>query len=242
MSLHDSARRDKHSNQSHNSDKAFTTYRWFKSPSIIKQYIESLVNPLIEIKHDRITDQYKVIAKDHIKKGDVILKEVPRYHLYGEQNNDPAIQIIIKMIYGRENELYPRNISDITKEQIKRCKIIRKYLDNKLQKQLKNIDDVTFTQYYLKYLYNAFTMYECGPVILILGARLNHSCDPNTEFYADHKSGMFIFKTTKNIKPGEEITDSYIPDPLEMKYENRQIYFEEHYGFVCNCDRCKTKS
>ena len=65
---------------------------------------------------------------------------------------------------------------------------------------------------------------------------LNHSCDPNTEFYPE--ADMMVFKTTKLIKRGEEITDSYIND-LSMDRDFRQTYLLDHYGFVCQCIRCK---
>ena len=47
-------------------------------------------------------------------------------------------------------------------------------------------------------------------------------------------------RAIKTIKPGMEITTSYIPHELGMKnlIQRRKILSEKNFGFICTCELC----
>jgi len=72
---------------------------------------------------------------------------------------------------------------------------------------------------------------------------MNHSCDHNTNFYSD-PYGFMIFEANRNIRKGEEITDNYFQNAKidVRKYDARQKYLYDHYGFICKCSKCCKES
>lgn len=67
------------------------------------------------------------------------------------------------------------------------------------------------------------------------GARINHSCRPNTSQYWNPQLGRRIVYANRRIDEGEEIFATYIP--LLYSYEARQRRLDQ-YGFVCTCAAC----
>ena len=65
---------------------------------------------------------------------------------------------------------------------------------------------------------------------------LNHSCDPTmVRVNSGHSTIAFA---SRNIKKGEEITDSYsYPYDVTPKDE-RLTYLENKYKFACKCKAC----
>ncbi|KAJ3077438.1 hypothetical protein HK102_005233 [Quaeritorhiza haematococci] len=74
----------------------------------------------------------------------------------------------------------------------------------------------------------------CG--LWLLPSMLNHSCVPNAYrmFYGDL---MFVF-ASRHIKPGQEITVSYIQPTIVPIYEDRQKLLEKHGILSCECEWC----
>lgn len=177
---------------------------------------------------DKKSENNKVIAKDDIKNGEILIKEYPKINLFGEKVFDRDVFFIKKLILSEENELYPRDL-----KQFKRTRMSKKIFD-KIDsiKFFKNYDNLTIEFYYEKHLFNSFEGYEYGPLYLPTIAKVNHSCDPNTKFIFDKNTGIMSLISIKNIKKNTEITDSYLSNK-EIKFH--QEYLLDHYGFSCKC-------
>ena len=64
----------------------------------------------------------------------------------------------------------------------------------------------------------------------------NHDCNPNAGATID-ADGRVRIESKRCIALGEEVNISYIDPALSV--EERRATLEEHYGFRCNCERCK---
>jgi hypothetical protein len=69
--------------------------------------------------------------------------------------------------------------------------------------------------------------------------RWNHSCFPNVAI--QYNRGFVYARAVKNIKPGQEITFSYVPDLYRgVGREQRMTLLKENWGFDCTCQGCTT--
>jgi SET domain-containing protein len=200
---------------------------YFNTP--IKELKENYISD--KIFFDNINDYICIKANKNIKKGEIILKEYPKINLFGEEEIDKGLQVIKKFIEIKESELYPRNYKY---KKTKMIKDVHKIINS--TPKLKNFfakyskEEIEF--YYAKYIYNCFEGGKYGPLPLIITAKLNHSCNPNVEFYFDEQIGQMITITTRFINKGEEIFSSYLTKKVIKSHKN---YLEEHYGFSCEC-------
>lgn len=179
---------------------------------------------------DRKSENNKVIAVDNIKNGEILIKEYPKINLFGERVDDRDVSFLKKLILSEENELYPREF-----KQFKRTRMTKKIFDkiNLASKIFFNrYDNLTIEFYYEKHLFNSFEGYEYGPLYLPTIAKVNHSCNPNTQFIFDKNTGIMSLIATKNIKENMEITDSYLSN---KNIKNHSEYLLDHYGFSCEC-------
>ncbi|ESK94126.1 hypothetical protein Moror_1049 [Moniliophthora roreri MCA 2997] len=76
----------------------------------------------------------------------------------------------------------------------------------------------------------------CGTFKVI--SRFNHSCGPNIDHNWDSPTFSMHLRATRDIKEGEELCISYIPDLLEPAASRQRGL--RAYGFVCACERCST--
>ena len=88
------------------------------------------------------------------------------------------------------------------------------------------------------YKSNAFN--ECLGIKI---SRFNHSCVSNSAWSKndeDNDDGELEVRAIKTIKPGMEITTSYVPHELGMKnlLQRRKILSEKNFGFICTCELC----
>ncbi|KAF2678770.1 SET domain-containing protein [Lentithecium fluviatile CBS 122367] len=67
------------------------------------------------------------------------------------------------------------------------------------------------------------------------GARINHSCRPNTSQVWHEKTGKRVVRAIKRIEEGEEMFATYIP--LLHSHDVRQKRLRQ-YGFQCTCEAC----
>lgn len=67
-------------------------------------------------------------------------------------------------------------------------------------------------------------------------ARMSHDCRPDAAFYVDPATLMHITTAVRGIKPGEEITLSYL-DPL-ASHEERREHALAAWGHGCGCHQC----
>ncbi|RPD58856.1 SET domain-containing protein [Lentinus tigrinus ALCF2SS1-7] len=69
-------------------------------------------------------------------------------------------------------------------------------------------------------------------------SRANHSCNSNAHHAFDTATMTFSLRAFRAIRAGEEITISYLFDPLIPKHA-RQAELRELYGFTCACRICR---
>lgn len=186
---------------------------------------------------------FGIIATDEIKKGELLIKDIPftitSNKIYSE---------IFQLIYQALND------SNIAK---KFMKLQPKSLDNynihknKIKMELNKVKTINIDMYNFfinnytfddilllcaKYMSNAFE-FKGKPSFLFTGTLLNHSCLPNVIF--GEKDGYMIFIAVKDIQKGDEICDNYIDITLPKK--ERKKHLLEQYGFECCCERCIEK-
>uniref|UniRef100_A0A0W0FVI9 SET domain-containing protein n=1 Tax=Moniliophthora roreri TaxID=221103 RepID=A0A0W0FVI9_MONRR len=80
----------------------------------------------------------------------------------------------------------------------------------------------------------------CFPFLSPLRAEqyLTNSCGPNIDHNWDSPTFSMHLRATRDIKEGEELCISYIPDLLEPAASRQRGL--RAYGFVCACERCST--
>jgi len=67
-------------------------------------------------------------------------------------------------------------------------------------------------------------------------ARFNHDCRPNADYYYDHATLTQYIHAARDIRPGEELTLSYI-NPIMLR-EARLRKLNRNWGFRCACPAC----
>lgn len=178
-------------------------------------------------------DNSKIIAKEYIKKGAIILIEEP---VYKEKN---IILLLYTFLKNKDDtnikNLYPRNNINIKSTFLQTIyKLINNYPDKKIKQFLLLIDTNILIFYYYKILFNAFDMNY--PAILPIGAKMNHSCNPNIYFYK--KNNLMYFEALIDIKKGEELCYSYLRNYNFINQKDKQNYLLNHYNFICKCHIC----
>ncbi|MCO5602947.1 hypothetical protein L7F22_057088 [Adiantum nelumboides] len=80
-----------------------------------------------------------------------------------------------------------------------------------------------------------------GTAFFPLQSCLNHSCLPNIKAFKrdEDTDGQAVLLATRTIRPGEELTISYIDE--DAPWEDRKSMLED-YGFLCNCQKCIERS
>jgi hypothetical protein len=185
------------------------------------------------------------IAMKDINKEDIILIEKPEIYI-NKPNENPMFEIIYNVYnskYKKEwDELVPQKIiTTIDNEIIKEIENIK---NNKIKKFFTKIDKNELALACAKYKQNAFNMdnrkEKIKPCVLFNGAKFNHSCIPNINFYYDENRNIMIFLANKKINKNTELSDNYIN--INKKYIERKKILEEQYKFTCICKKCIEKN
>ncbi|KAI8960211.1 SET domain-containing protein [Daldinia sp. FL1419] len=71
--------------------------------------------------------------------------------------------------------------------------------------------------------------------LLPIGSRINHDCRPNVFWRYSVRTLTVEVIAMRDIEPGEEITQSYVP--LGLSYEERKEDLK-NWGFTCTCSLC----
>ncbi|CAI5709289.1 unnamed protein product [Peronospora destructor] len=77
---------------------------------------------------------------------------------------------------------------------------------------------------------------ELGAGCYLVGAMINHSCNPNCVVTFIPKTLDMEIRAMKPIKSGEEITQTYVDIALPRR--ERQQRLQNKYHFCCKCTRC----
>ena len=187
-------------------------------------------------------DYYKIISNNFIEKNTIVLIEDPEIYLSNnpKTNEDILLNMIYIILKNKDSlfikNLYPREIIEPNKT-ASRCannpyninliKLIKTCTNKIIKNYLLFFDKDTLYMHYYKYLFNAFDLNN-SPVILPIGAMMNHSNNPNIMFYPENNK--MIFKTIKKIKPNEELCYSYLRNVKCKTNEEINEYLFNHYN------------
>ncbi len=184
-------------------------------------------------------DFYKIISTNFIEKNTIILIEEPYIYLTNNpKTNEERLLSMLYLILKYKDTLFIKNlypraiiknpIGNINNPyNINLIKLIKNSSNKAIKNYLMFFDKDTLYMHYYKYLFNAFDMNN-NPVILPIGAMMNHSNNPNIIFYPENNK--MIFKTIKNIKPNEELCYSYLRNCKYRNQEEINEYLFNHYN------------
>ncbi|XWV25905.1 SET domain protein [Tupanvirus soda lake] len=193
-----------------------------------------------------------LVATNNIPSNTIIIKELPAFKI---PENEFIFCDIFQLLYTIMNStnienknkfisLLPNNTNNFLHHKKKFLKALKNLstTKNKHAKRIYSYFINNFTEDEIallctKYMCNAFEFGNEGPVILLLGTLMNHSCDPNVKFAKEN--GYMVFRTSKNIKTGEELCDNYINTKLPKN--ERQEMLKQRYGFICKCCKCTSE-
>jgi len=170
----------------------------------------------------------------------VIIKE--RVHVLQNEwddNTEYRIITIKKLLSEKRSDflsLVPDKLDDTTNTY--------NYQDEKIQqlhaKYFPEIDADTLILYLHKLSRNVFAHKDGSEAVTFYETKVNHSCDPNvTYYYSESEDDTLIFETTKDIRVGEELFNSYLNLNDVSSREERREHLKFNYGFDCNCKRCR---
>eukprot|EP00475_Leptophrys_vorax_P002058 TRINITY_DN11171_c0_g1_i1.p1 TRINITY_DN11171_c0_g1~~TRINITY_DN11171_c0_g1_i1.p1 ORF type:complete len:450 (-),score=123.73 TRINITY_DN11171_c0_g1_i1:53-1402(-) len=71
-----------------------------------------------------------------------------------------------------------------------------------------------------------------------VASMINHSCDPNVDFDYLEKNGKLHVIARRPIAEGEEILHAYISEMWPVVERNLELV---GYGFVCECEKCRSE-
>lgn len=82
------------------------------------------------------------------------------------------------------------------------------------------------------------TQQNVGAGLYILSSFYNHSCVPNTRSSYPENNTWHVY-ASKPIDAGQEIFISYVDHMKGKTVETRRQHLYNHYGFWCECPRCR---
>ena len=85
---------------------------------------------------------------------------------------------------------------------------------------------------------NAMTISPGEAALFPWVCRANHSCHPNCNYYHDTENTVQQLYSVTNIKAGQEITVSYLPDNMIQPRDIRQSFLMRNHYFLCHCSVC----
>ena len=77
-----------------------------------------------------------------------------------------------------------------------------------------------------------------GEALFPLAALCNHSCLPNAAVHYDNVAGVLRVRALRDIRPGDEVTISYIDLGTGYVGARRRELLKQSFGFVCQCAAC----
>ena len=85
---------------------------------------------------------------------------------------------------------------------------------------------------------NAMTIGPSEAALYPWVCRANHSCHPNCNYYHNIDLGVQQLYCVTNIREGEELTVSYLPDNMIATRQERQRFLKKNHNFGCQCSEC----
>lgn len=159
-----------------------------------------------------------LISKKFIKKGELILSDVPIFSL--KEHEVPKIE----EYFGTENNQKGTQPEFVTK-------IVWTFPSYSKNHKKTAMDIIAK---------NSFPMGNKRAMFPIC-CRLNHSCRNNANQNWNEKFQCEDLYAIRDIQPGEEITIKFKGNPYAQKRE-RQESIKQHFNFSCTCEACSLES
>ena len=177
------------------------------------------------------------IAVKDIKKGNLVLKELPQLLIEDDFDNlhKNAIKSFLKMSlqdqkrYMKLSNLYEEDSENWTEGM---REILNEAMSQTNGMVFSNISKEKAMKVWGIFKTNTFT----NSVYLQM-SRFNHSCHPNAEMSC-HMDNTADVRALRKINQGEEITICYTNDTSLWSREERQAELKNVYNFDCNCEGC----
>jgi hypothetical protein len=199
------------------------------------------IHPSIQIK--KISNKGDgIITNNNLNANEIILIEKPNIFI-----NNPKEEPMFEILYNIYNYGNIKDWNNLVPNKLLYNTLLTNFMhikNKKIKNWLISMDKNELLLSCEKYKQNAFNMdnskKNIKPCILFIGAKFNHSCNPNINFRWDNKLGAMIFYTNQIINKNTELQDNYID--ITLPYENRQKRLQEQYKFICNCNKCLDKN
>ena len=69
----------------------------------------------------------------------------------------------------------------------------------------------------------------------------NHDCNPSAQVEIDHENFNLVLRARRDVRPGEEVSISYLPLELK-KFREKQLIFKRSWKFECQCEDCSKQT
>ena len=173
------------------------------------------------------------IATTNIPANTIIAKEFafrPDDKYLNEKNHYNIAFILVK----KALKIYPEKFLSLIPDELDENSIHYDKIKSAHLLYLPSLDKNTAILYATKFFRNAFR-FAGSACFLFDSSQYNHSCNPNIVFYQNEDH--MIFRATRDIKAGEEITERYGNDIMNFKVRQEKLL--HNYNFICECTRCR---
>lgn len=195
------------------------------------------IHPSIEITQCEYGNGF--IALDDISENTIILEEypliLPDFTLQNVKSRSEYFVKSIKFLLENHNELFMRLAPIEPVNPSEYARFVPTFWIYK-SKYFPELSEMEYWHFVLKYMRNGYGFGTDKSCILNFGTNFNHSCDPNVCF--EKKDDVMSFRSSKNIKRGEQIYISYLTNLKKKDYLFRQRLLKFQYGFCCLCEKC----
>ena len=181
-----------------------------------------------------------MIAEKNIKKGEMILEELPVLYYEYEEHLDTLYDY---KAFSKFKSLSIKQKEAVMKLENSRPNVGKDFPS--LSESFKK--DEEFKKWSGIMVTNQARLLENSRGLFLIFSRFNHSCVPNLN-YETTGSNIKLF-AIRDISKGEELCISYIRDPytFELNFskpptlKNIHRYLKDEYGFECKCQLCCKK-
>ena len=178
-----------------------------------------------------------MIAERNIRKGEVILEELPVLYFKYEEHDDTLY----------EYKAFSKFKSLPVKEQkaVLSLENSRPDVGNDVPSLVERFKkDPEFKKWSGIMVTNQVRLHENARGLFLTFSRFNHCCIPNVNYETTGRNVKTF--AIRDISKGEELCISYIRDPYTFEtsfnkpptLENVHTYLKNEYGFECKCELC----
>jgi len=99
------------------------------------------------------------------------------------------------------------------------------------------LNQITYDEF-LTYL-GTYNINNIDGSLFLIQSHLNHNCEPNVRvLFGDKKTDGIKVIAKRNLNANEELVTSYVNPSHSLNQRLREL--RVNWGFICNCNKCKT--